>query len=395
MSHLSSLSHSCDTQNEEIELVRRNDKEIEIRDIRNHKVEIRCIENYSLVNEDRDDEEQRNCSSCDLYLASEQRELGQSDTAISSRSKFQLVSDVLVRMVTFSSVAINAGQEIEMTEFSSVKDNDKNTEHTHFVNLPRVTSLGGLQQRLPISELVGGVLLIGLWDCQLNQIKRIGSGFFIDASKGFVATAAHIFNDHVGEKVGKRYTGLKQGKAVIGIIPKENHSNQRALFMYGAEIVAQNPSVIDACILRVTMKFKEPMQCNGSSFKEYQTIIPMNVKEEKIQQFKLAKGKDDERVIVIGFDQSGFETEKRVNQLVSLKMGYVTKPMTENQETIINCSSVFCGYSGGPCLNLEGNVIGLVSRIESEESTKCYLASSVQLEKLLKKAKKICARSRT
>merc|ERR1712045_644457 len=104
-----------------------------------------------------------------------------------------------------------------------------------------------------LEELLESVVLVGLWDKDTEEIKSIGSGFIGDAKRGFVVTASHIFYENpVGKEVGPVHYGLKNGKAVIGVIPKTVAGNEiaGASFTYCADIIAQDVHNTDACILR-------------------------------------------------------------------------------------------------------------------------------------------------
>lgn len=59
------------------------------------------------------------------------------------------------------------------------------------------------------------------------------------------------------------------------------------------------------------------------------------------------------------------------------------------QELVIICPTL-TGHSGGPCCNQQGEVIGILSRVDSVDSDRCYVVPACEWKLLLKKAKKIC-----
>ena len=56
------------------------------------------------------------------------------------------------------------------------------------------------------------------------------------------------------------------------------------------------------------------------------------------------------------------------------------------EEIVIMCPTI-SGHSGGPCVNDEGKVIGILSRADPVESQRCYLAPTNELKSLVNKAK--------
>ena len=46
------------------------------------------------------------------------------------------------------------------------------------------------------------------------------------------------------------------------------------------------------------------------------------------------------------------------------------------------------GHSGGPCLNDEGRVVGILSRADRVDRQRCYLVPSSELRTLVNKARK-------
>jgi len=55
------------------------------------------------------------------------------------------------------------------------------------------------------------------------------------------------------------------------------------------------------------------------------------------------------------------------------------------EEIVVMCPTI-SGHSGGPCVNYQGEVIGLLSRVDSAEMHRCYVVPASEWKHLLKKA---------
>ena len=54
-----------------------------------------------------------------------------------------------------------------------------------------------------------------------------------------------------------------------------------------------------------------------------------------------------------------------------------------------NCS---VGHSGGPCVNDDGFVVGILSRADPADHHRCYLVPAGQVKSLVRKARGLCSR---
>ena len=160
----------------------------------------------------------------------------------------------------------------------------------------------------PVSSLLGGVVLVGLWDSRHNQIRNVGSGFVVDKKQGLIVTAGHILFDMAeGRKFGTPYFGLKHAKAVIGVIPEGSHT---AVFRYFADIVAHDINNIDACVLRITTKMEKDVEGEGEDCANQPEIPLVNdvdaIKAENLEQLKMTRSFElEEAVRILGFNQGG------------------------------------------------------------------------------------------
>ena len=103
---------------------------------------------------------------------------------------------------------------------------------------------------------------------------------------------------------------------------------------------------------------------------------------------------------VLGFNQEGeglAEKGEYVEQMPCVTKGYVSKKLSSHRcpgaegfmptsEIVVMCSTI-SGHSGGPCVNANGEVIGIVSRADPIEKDRCYLVPAKQIKLLLNKAK--------
>jgi hypothetical protein len=55
------------------------------------------------------------------------------------------------------------------------------------------------------------------------------------------------------------------------------------------------------------------------------------------------------------------------------------------------CNTI-SGHSGGPCINNEGKVLGILSRCDPVEEQRCYLVPATEIKELYLKAKGMLAR---
>ena len=262
-----------------------------------------------------------------------------------------------------------------------------------------------------INEIIKNVVVVGLWDAKREKILGVGSGFIADRSKGLIVTAAHTFYKmEVNEAVGPAYYGVQKAIAIVGVYPQHSHLESTggglssALFTYCAEIVSEDVINVDACILRITAKFEQPFALNTNTLKPQHTKLVTDIKSEKLGKLSLARrgcnyGED---IRAVGFSQSGdgkFKKGEYINLQACFSKGYVKKPPSRNMEVnkgpkfmprseiVVSCP-ICPGYSGGPCVNEAGAVMGIVSRTDPVEFERCYLVPAEEIRRLLKEARK-------
>ena len=274
-------------------------------------------------------------------------------------------------------------------------------DHTH------VAGHGSLPKQ-PVRELLPSVVVVGLWDSKTNVIRNVGSGFVADKKAGLVVTAGHIlFNMEHGRQFGAPYFGVKHAKAIIGVIP-EDGSGDTAVFRYFAEIVADDIHNVDACVLKITTRLDKDVDSDAQIAGQPEHVV--NVQREKLHPLKMTRRYElEESVRILGFNQGGegmLEQGKHVNRSADFAKGYICKQFkmaddnssssessssesgfSPREEIVIMCPTI-SGHSGGPCVNDEGKVVGILSRADPVDRQRCYLVPSTELKTLVNKAKK-------
>ncbi len=281
---------------------------------------------------------------------------------------------------------------------------------------------GSQEPIVPIHDLLRGVVVVGLWDghSKSRKVIRVGSGFIADKKRGLIVTASHTLMNIWGDKstpFGENYFALRNGKVVIGIIPKTKgeDTGTEAVFRYFAKIVAKDPCIekgvcqLDACILKITTRMETDVTGNGEGCGDLPERLllnnPVAMKQEKLHQLKITdKCELDEQVRIVGYNQGGeglLGPGVRLNRYIDFARGYVCKKFAAGEgatddeirhrfkpreEIVVICPTIG-GHSGGPCVNQQGEVIGILSRADPAESQRCYLVPTYEWRSLLKEAK--------
>jgi hypothetical protein len=274
---------------------------------------------------------------------------------------------------------------------------------------------------IPVKNILRGVVEVGLWDGKKRMLVRVGSGFIVDKKRGLIVTASHTLMNIWGDRstpFGEDYYGLREGKIVIGVIPRkegsENGDETRAVFRYFAKIAAKDPNIdengycqADVCVLQITTRMENDVEGNGEAIGDQTETLLLNnpaaMKREKLQQLKVTeKCELDEQVRILGFNQGGeglLSPGESLNRYVDFARGYVCKKFVTGEESgylrhrfkpreeiVVICPTIG-GHSGGPCVNQQGEVIGILSRADPAENQRCYLVPATEWKALVKKAK--------
>jgi GTPase SAR1 family protein len=275
-----------------------------------------------------------------------------------------------------------------------------------------------------VPELMGAVVLVGLWNGKSRKIERAGSGFIVDRKRGLIVTASHVLMNIWGDQnypFGENYYGNPQGKVVIGVIPQQDSADPdasrfKAVFRYFAKVVVKDPGLekdechLDACVLRITTRMENDVDGDGEGCAEQPEILLLNnaaaLKSEKLPALKITdKCELEEQVRILGYNQGGeglIGPGESLNRYADFARGYVCKLGTRNsiggasnirdrfkplEEVAVMCHTIG-GHSGGPCVNQQGEVIGILSRADPAESQRCYISPTSAWKDLVKQAKK-------
>lgn len=289
-----------------------------------------------------------------------------------------------------------------------------------------VKTVDAVDTVVPIKDILPAVVVVGLWDGKTRKVVRVGSGFIVDKKRGLIVTASHTLINIWGDKnfpYGENYYGLPQGKVVIGVIPDkdsdESNGKDLAVFRYFAKIVSKDPSLdrgechLDACVLRITTRLENDVGGNGDGCGDQPEILLLNndkaMKKEQLQSLKVTeKCEIEEQVRIIGYNQGGeglLGPGESLNRCVDFARGYVCMKFTHGnqdvgtvsvngrrdrfkprEEVVVICPTIG-GHSGGPCVNQQGEVIGILSRADPAESQRCYISPAHEWKGLVKEAK--------
>jgi hypothetical protein len=271
---------------------------------------------------------------------------------------------------------------------------------------------------VPINELLRAVVVVALWDGKTRKVIRCGSGFIADKKRGLIVTASHTLMNIWGDKstpFGEHYYGLRHGKVLIGVVPrhKSEDSGTEAVFRYFAKIVSKDPNIdqgvchLDACVLRITTRMEKDVAADVEECAEQPERLLLNnpyaLKQERLHQLRITNRCElDEQVRIVGYNQGGegvFGPGATLNRYVDFARGYVCKKFAggegndglrhrfkPREEIVVICPTIG-GHSGGPCVNQQGEVIGILSRADPAESQRCYLVPTYEWRALLKEAK--------
>jgi len=272
---------------------------------------------------------------------------------------------------------------------------------------------GDIAADISVSDLMKAVVFIGVYDEDAQRIVRAGSGFIVDRKRGFIVTAGHTLMDRETWREEK-------GKIVIGVVPNNSSpSDPVAVYRYFARIIVKDPSIndngvckLDACILQITTRMENDVLDSGKEIgNQVETLLmnnPAAMKAENLNQLSVSqKFELDEAVRILGFNQGGeglIHPTEELNRCADFARGYVVmkfavyeneqKPYRKFQpraEIVVICPTIG-GHSGGPCVNQQGEVIGILSRADPADRQRCYLVPSSEWLPLVKTAKKMLSR---
>jgi len=261
------------------------------------------------------------------------------------------------------------------------------------------------------SSHLRSVVLVGLYDERHHTVTRVGSGFIADAKRGLIVTAAHVLINMESARSASghnRSSVRKSCKAVIAIVPSAGGASA-AVYRYFAELLVEDAGSVDACVLRITTRFEQDVSAIEECGIQPELPVANNMAalQSELKQLKMTTAREiGEDVRILGYSQGGEGILPRgghINRCPDLARGYISRvfrtdtcfnnssgQFTPREEIVCSCR-VIEGMSGGPAMNNEGKVLGLLSRSDKADGERCYLVPSSELRKLLKRAKAKCS----
>mmetsp|Transcript_28669 Transcript_28669/g.66736 ORF Transcript_28669/g.66736 Transcript_28669/m.66736 type:complete len:1457 (-) Transcript_28669:690-5060(-) len=282
-----------------------------------------------------------------------------------------------------------------------------------------------------VLELMESVVLVGVWDPKAKQIESIGSGFIADKKLGLIVTAGHVsvavlnqainsqeqitqaitsilkvvFNmEERSGQFGTPYCGIQDAKLAIGVIP---HKGKNTVWRFFAEILADDVrNNVDACVLRITTRTESDVDEDSPDPNMPEKLLdPSSMKSQNFTRLKLETNFELEQWLkILGFSQgrsadivSGyivrmFSADLSDDESSSSESEHESRHTFSPREEIVVRCPIIVGHSGGPCLNTEGGVVGILSRSDPLDPHRCFLVPAAQLRSLLKRAKGLCSR---
>lgn len=251
------------------------------------------------------------------------------------------------------------------------------------------------------------VLIAG---CCRGSLLFLGSGFIADEENGLVVTAAHVVYDiHDPSAVSKPYTNAPGAFIAIGVVDR-NLGHENAVFRYVAEIVTQDVRNVDAAVLKITGRFERDYRTIHQSQLKMRRIPPTSIRDENLKPLTMTERFSmEECVRLAGYGQEGegiLPLGGHVNHSVDFSRGHICKDFKLSDLSVVDTGdqrsmnyeflpqkelvvtgndAVFTGQSGGPCLNSENKVVGILSRSQ-DQYRRHYIVPVKEIVPLLAKA---------
>ena len=267
-------------------------------------------------------------------------------------------------------------------------------------------------ENVHFSKICPGVCLIGLWDG--HRIRRCGSGFIVDAKRGLVITAAHVVIDASGLAAPpnsflrrqSHYYGIPSGQILVGLPPSSKCSNPNspigpeAVWRYVAMIDAEDVCNVDAAVLRITARLDNDVDTPEKSAIHNTRALKSqeDFQNEELHSLRLSKRCEiEQNVRLIGYGQT---TPTSIDRSIEVMRGYVSRKFMNSEwrgrtdrgfspkyHLSIVTSLTLGGQSGCPCVNDQGEVIGILSQADRADKNKCFVVPTGEFLQLVSDAR--------
>ena len=222
------------------------------------------------------------------------------------------------------------------------------------------------------------VVLVGCWDEKQGEIINIGSGFIAETHHGLIVTSRSNVSA-LGDKANLT--------PIIGVNRK---GTPDTVWQYTAEMaLGRNNECfeknLDCCILKVKSKFNVPIPTNKLFFSGQKVT---KISHDELKQFgclSTTKERPGRCVVTVGFTartncpmELSIVSKDEISNAPSFIFGALDR--IEKESDIITLKTSYRrGISGAPCLNQEGQVIGIVSKGREEYGDKCKLVAAAAI----------------
>lgn len=200
---------------------------------------------------------------------------------------------------------------------------------------------------------------------------------------------------------GKPYYGCSNAQALIGVVPEEGGGH--AVFRYYADLIHIDVRNVDACVLKICSRLSEDFDSIEdlvrSTTKPIKFPQQVPIKEE-LRHLKMSSDVMAEQTIVVfGFGQrESISVARNVDFASGLikqhfhartpKLDSSQAPRFEYGLDLILWCRTISGQSGGPCVDRDHKVLGILSCSDAGDPQQCYFVPSNEILKLVRQAKK-------
>jgi hypothetical protein len=201
------------------------------------------------------------------------------------------------------------------------------------------------------------------------------------------------------------YYGLPSGQILIGLPPTGSGSNpNEAVWRYVARIDTEDVCNVDAAVLRITARLEkdvdnlEKINLLTATDKIRALKSPGDFENEALHQLKLTpRCEIEQNVRLVGYGQT---TTTSIDRSIGVYRGYVARKFMNSEwrgrtdrgyvwkhHLSIVTTLTLDGQSGCPCVNDQGEVIGILSQADRADKNKCFVVPTGEFVRLVHDAR--------